>query len=593
MPAMPSLAPATTRRDTAIRRAGVALLAAAGVSFVALAWTSQRGTGMLWDEKVDLDIAAALLDHPLYGSGVDGSQTRLPMAVNAAVLAVLGPSLATSRAISVAVGLLAVLTTFGLARRLFDGTTALLAAAMVAFSPHFLGFARIAMTEGDVFPALFVTLACWAYVCYADRRDGPRLAIAAAALGLAIAAKLYALFLVPVFGLCEFAAARARTGDEPESPATPSVSAGRWVLAALGCLVLVAGTSLSAQIGPVALPIVGWVLTLALTVVVWVGLVRAAALGISRAAGWVVLSVMGVVVACVTVPQHLVHPDIARTIARRTVHWDHMLPGSLWLDHLRLYSGVVLIAGTIPVGLASAAAVVWAWIREAEVPSLRLPVFAITFYVLALSMLPLRQTFYLMSVYPLLAMLTAAMLTALWRWLAGRSRAAGRIGAILILLVVGQQIATALRAWPDYNLYPRRWVGQRWLGAEARGYRNLIQTPCDGYAELVAWCLEHVRPDEQVVSYLWADHVLDELLPAELPFKLVRRGVFEAANRGLPRPDPPPVDRADYVLLHVNNLVEYHDAPPRHPRFTDGPVLVVYRDGDFPIAMIYRARDRQ
>jgi hypothetical protein len=205
----------------------------------------------------------------------------------------------------------------------------------------------------------------------------------------------------------------------------------------------------------------------------------------------------------------------------------------------------------------------------------------------------LRQTFYLMSIWPLLMILTAAWLVMIRRWLAGRSAAAGVCGSALIMLIVGQQAAVAVRAWPDYNLYARSWIGTRWLGAEARGYRNVVQTPCDGYAELVSWCLENAPPGGRVVSYLWADHVLDDVLPDRLPFVLIRRGVYRADDRGLPRPPPPGIDDADVVLLHVNNEAEYHDMPPPselESRFGEAPAFVVYRSGDFPIAVAYRAR---
>jgi len=576
----------------------VGLVMVVGAAFVALAWTSQRRLGLLWDEQVDLDIAAAMLDHPLYGSGADGSQMRLPMAVNAVAFALGGPSLHLSRAISIGVGLATILATFGLCRRLFGGWTGLLAAALVAFSPYFLAFARIGMTEGDVFPALFVTLACWAYLHYADRPDGPRLALAAMILGLAIAAKLYALFLIPVFGMCEVIASRRRVlvgrTSSRTAAVTASSSSSRWLgPAVVGCVALAATSAGLAQMRQVAASIVVWVLQLAATAGGVIALVRRRRWRPARIIGWGVMSLLAMAITCAAIPQHVIHPDILRTIARRTVHWDHLVPGALWSDHLRLYGGLVLINATIPVGVASLAAIVWAWFREKDEPALRLPVLAVSFFVLAIATLPLRQTFYLMSVYPLVAILTAAWLRAVSRWMRRTWRAARPVGSVLIVVVVGQAVYAAATAWPDYNLYARRWIGSRWLGAEALGYRNLVQTPCDGYAELVQWCLEHVQPGERVVSYLWADHVLDELLPADLPFTLIRRGVYHAADRGLPQPDPPAIDQADYVLAHVNNFVAYDDAPPPDQlarSFGEKPGFVVYRDGDFPMAVVYRRR---
>ncbi|MBN1341919.1 MAG: glycosyltransferase family 39 protein [Phycisphaerae bacterium] len=567
-----------------------------GVSFVALAWSSQSGLGMLWDEKVDLGIASRLLEHPIYGSGEDGSQMRLPMLANAIVFTASGPGLGVSRGVSIAVGLVTILATFGLCRRLLDGPTALLAAALTALGPYFLSFSRIAMTEGDVFAALFVTLACWAYANYSDRPNGPRLALASIGLGLAIGAKLYSLFLIPVFGLCELIRARVRRNADrrrSRGDATPGTAAWGWVIAASSCLTLGAASAGLAQGHRTTASIAVWGLLLGLTAGVLISLARRGEWHPSRSAGWVLIGMLGLAVTGAAMPQHIVNPEIARTIARRAAHWDHLFPGALWLDHLRLYSGIVLICGTVPVGLATVTALIWAWMREGDRPEVRLPIFAATFFVLSLTLLPLRQTFYLMSIWPLLMILTAGWLVTIRRWLGKQSRTAGVAGTALIVVVVGLQAASTVHAWPDYNLYARRWVGTRWLGAEARGYRNLVQTPCDGYAELVDWCLENAPRGGRVVSYLWADHVLDGLLPDGLPFTLVRRGVWRAANLGLPVPAPPGIDDADVVLIHINNQVEYDDMPPADvlsARFGGAAAFTVYRDGDFPMAMAYRVR---
>ncbi len=571
---------------------GVVLLLAC-ISFVVLGWSSQRDLGLLWDERVDLDIATQLLAHPLYGSGKDGSQMRLPMALTSLAFAITGPSLKVARAISLLAGVGAILATFGLARRLFGTRTALLAAVLLAFSPYFLAFGRTAMTEGDAFPPLFVTLACWAFIAYADRPSGQRLAVASLALGLAIAAKLYALLLIPVFGLCAFVRTRA-VRPKRRSPETtndgPPHGIRAWLVASAGCVVLAMAAAFAAQMRWVAASIALWVL-LAFGVVSALSLLaRNEGTWTKRLRAWGVLSLLGVGVAAAIVPEHVVHPDILRTVLRRTVYWDHIVPGTLWLDHLRLYFGIVAVFATPPVGVLMLTALGWGWLRETEQPALRVPTFVVSFHVLALTLLPLRQTFYLMSVWPMLCILAAAGLLAFERRLAAGLRGR-RTGLLLTTVILGQLLWAAVSAWPDYNLYPRRWIGTRWLGSHAVGYRNLVQTPCDGYAELVDWCLRSVKPGERVVSYLWADHVLDALLPADLPFVFVRRGIYHAADNNLPLPPPPAIDDADVVLVHVNTRAEYDDMPPAdvlETRFGGAPVFVVLRNGDFVIAKAYR-----
>jgi len=563
------------------------------VAFCVLCRTSGHHLGMTWDEQVDQRIVKALLRHPIYGSGLDGTQMRLPMYVGAAVYRLTGPSLGVGRSISVVIGALTILATFGLARRLFDGWTACIAAATVGLSPYFLGFARIAMTEGDIYPALFLTLACWAVVRYAAGPNGPNLALAGVALGLAIGAKLYSIFLIPAIVVCEMLrdveTRRRRVaggGDE---------ASGRWAMA-LGavCLGLIPAACVLSQLRQVAMSIVAWGVLAAATV----GLLAYLVLGCR---GWrpglwgglFTLCAVAGAVACAAMPEHVVQPGILRELMRRTAHWDYRLPGSLWLDHVRLYSGILLIKSTVPVGVVTVLALVYAWVRQGDRPALRLPIWGVSFFVVSVCTLPLRQTFYLMSIFPLIAIITADAVMSFRRWVAARSSRAGVVCSAAMVGLVLQLGWTAWRVWPDYNLYGRRLIGDRWLGAEARGYRNLIQIPCDGYAELVDWCRRNVRPGQRVVSYLWADHVLDELLTGAEPFEIVRRGVYAAAEQHRPVSGPPSLEGADFLLLHVSNFAEYGDAPPTgvlREMFDAVPVFSVYRDGDFLMASVYRRK---
>lgn len=114
------------------------------------------------------------------------------------------------------------------------------------------------------------------------------------------------------------------------------------------------------------------------------------------------------------------------------------------------------------------------------------------------------------------------------------------------------------RAYPHYQLYGHRLVGTRWLGAESRGYRNLIQTNSDGVQELVRWCRDHAPACARVVSFPWEDHIIAD----EPRVRLTRRGV--RLDQAAPPPSPT-IDDADFVLLHINNVLGYGDLPPDTP----------------------------
>ena len=140
-------------------------------------------------------------------------------------------------------------------------------------------------------------------------------------------------------------------------------------------------------------------------------------------------------------------------------------------------------------------------------------------------------------------------------------------------------------------LYGYETVGDRWLGAESRGYRNLIQVTNDGTEDALRWCLEHVPPGQRVVSYLWDDHVIDAFVDRAPPaFELVRRLAEADARRG------PSIEDADFLLVGLNNEVTYRDVPSPGElvdRFEPQPVHVVWRGRNHyraPVVRIYQRR---
>ena len=163
---------------------------------------------------------------------------------------------------------------------------------------------------------------------------------------------------------------------------------------------------------------------------------------------------------------------------------------------------------------------------------------------------------------------------------------------IILLVIVGNLALDSRRVAPNYQVYGYEMIGDRWLGAEARGYRNLIQTPSDGVESLVRWCLDHAESDAAVVSFLWEDRIIQELFERRPPaFRFVPRGVTEQSDE---LPAQPSLLDADYVLLHINNILGYGDRPPDYP----SPELLdmgfervhTERRGALEIGWIYRRK---
>jgi hypothetical protein len=543
-------------------RSYLLVCAAAAVGCAILCMTSARHVEILWDEQVDHDIAVELRDHPFGGSRapLDASQTRLPMYVCAAAYAITGrDDLVVARSVSAIAGALTVFLTGVLARRLFCPLVGALASILLALSPYFIGFARIAMTEGDIFFSLCVTVVGLTVEHDLRRRTARSRLVTSLAVGLAIGAKVFAIFLPIVYGVLLFATRPASIIPVAVTRTNRRLS----ILLALGCGV--AGLTVLASKFNHRLAVAGWVVCL----VIWLGVValvwREKSQPRGRVSALLFMVAMSVLTCGVVFPVHLTEYQIAREVLRRALHWDQRVPLALWSDHLRLYAGILMVKLTPPLGVVTCAALIFAAFRERDDGRWRLPVLSVVFCVVLLCFLPLRQTFYLMGVYPFLMIVTGAFVVEVGRWLGRNWPAAGRAWAILMVVLIIHLGIWNWRSYPFYQLHGYHWVGDRWLGAESRGYRNLIQTPSDGVMSLVRWCNTdpRVKRGSRVVSYLWEERILDKLLPARPHYLLLRRGLSQESDA---LPDKPSIDKADFVLLHINNLLGYGDRPPDWPQ---------------------------
>jgi len=530
----------------------------------------------LWDEAVDLEIARGLTRAPLVGGEpLDPSQFRLPMYVTA-VAGWLGADVdvSLSRGISIVAGMLTILAAALLAALLFDAWSGVLAAILLALSPYFLSFMRIAMTEGDVFAALLTTVALLVYVIYLRRPTAVWWCVSAVALGLAIASKFFCIFLIPVFGVLS-----RTTYSEPTflfSRDPNDVKRLRRIIAlgylavgmTLGFSVLrdtkltVEGADVVHSICRYA-AIVAWIIVVGIWGVVLGFAINRSVIDSSLSGRFYALVGVAGLTFFALLPVHALQPAILKEIVVRTITWDGRTPLALWSDHLRLYTGIVSIKATIPVGVFTVLAILNAMTSEVFEGRWRPCLFAVVFYIPMLCFLPLRQTFYLMPIYPALMILTAAMMVSFGRWAWGLGQPYGIAAVIILLVIVGNLGLDSRRVAPNYQIYGYEMIGDRWLGAESRGYRNLIQTPSDGVESLVRWCLNNAESDAAVVSYLWEDRIIQEVFNEHPPaFRFVSRGVTEQSDA---LPDMPSLLDANYVLLHINNLLGYGDREPDHP----------------------------
>ncbi len=583
------------------------VIVAAAVATVVIGWTSARRLDTLWDEPIDRDIAVGLCDHPLTGDrpAIDASQMRLPMYVNAVVFAVTGrDDLAMSRGVSLCFAAVTVVLTGLLGRRLFGSTAGVLAAVLLALSPYFLAFGRVSMTEGDVFFACFTVAATLGFVRYVERPTAARWVAVAVLLALALGAKLFGGVLFVAFGIMAWLARPPR--DVHLGTRAGDVRRLHRLLAAACVLVVIVGglaamSRQAAVTGRDAMAaryeqgaIIGWVVLVGLWACGIVFAVRRRVLAPGRAARFGGMVVLAGITFFAVMPVHLLEHEILRDIARRTFRWDDPVAGASWVDHLRLYSGILLIKLTVPLGVLSAAALCFAAARSRRDPRWRACFVPVVAYLLLLCLLPLRQTFYLMGVYPLLLVLTAGFAVQIGRWLRDISRRARTFWAVCVVGLTLHLGVNVYRAYPHFHIYGYDLIGDRWLGEESRGYRNLIQTPSDGVESLILWCNTHVPPGARVVSYLWEDqpgHIVDRVLAAEPRYRLIRRGLTLASSE---IPPPPSLSDADFVLVHINNRLGYGGRPPDWPPadILDAEFNEEHRvsRGALDVAWVYRRR---
>lgn len=240
--------PSRSRRPLRRLAAGAAV-AALMAAFAVQAATSIRLKSLTHDENSHFTYGAQVLEHRTFLRLVHQHNATSPwMALNAAAAATVerneihhtlgGERLRRARLATILFGLGLALVVFGWARQAYGTAAALLALALLAFSPNLLAHARLVTT--DVLAALGIVAALWALWRLHRRRSAAGVVIAGLALGFALSTKATAVDLVPVFVLLTAWLALDRW--RARRPGAPGGSLWRpWAdLALVGLLALVA-----------------------------------------------------------------------------------------------------------------------------------------------------------------------------------------------------------------------------------------------------------------------------------------------------------------------------------------------------------------
>jgi len=441
--------------------------------FAVAAWFSVDHVNTQWDEQHDQTAARALVEHPLTGSGIDGSQARLPMYVTALMYKLFGESLQLARLISIICGAAAIVLTYCAGRRWFSNNVGLLAAGLLAVSPYFICYSRYSLTESDAFCPLTVLLMLLVFDAYVRRRDSKYLVIFSLTLGLALAAKFYTVLLIPALAICDLLYYRAQIlADTADAQGRLSYDPKKhrpMLMWALIMALLIFLTGSATQLG-LTRPATGlWAATVLVLLFGLRELVPIVGRGklIIRDAGrwppiigWVVILLLAGTFCLAAFPEHVLNSEVPRALFRRLLRQDHTLPMVEFADPARLYLGITLFKLGLPLGLLTIAALIWSWIRSTRDSILRLLTATVVLYILLLLTLPVRQTFYLMMIYPLLMLILSAFIVWVAVMLAGRE--SGQSGWIALVIT-----ACLWSLWGDFRSWPN--PGQ--ILAESRALR--------------------------------------------------------------------------------------------------------------------------
>jgi hypothetical protein len=593
------------RRATALRWLHSAAVSLIVVLFVVSQLQSVRSVNCQWDEMVDLGIAREISQDLLHGSLDDASQARLPMYLSALAFRLFRPAdldtaLLISRMLSVLAGAGAIVATSILGTRWFGAAVGLISSAALAVSPYFLDLSRLALTEGDAFCPLSVLLVLLAFDYLRLHPSACGVVMTGLSLGIALSSKFTAVYVFPALMLSH-AFLFLRSGRHGGDQGGSRCAYRRLMIGCFALLALVGATlllSLSQALPGIKRDSRLSAFIMMVSTLTWatafVGAILSIVLSVLRRnldrsrwsprGCWALIVPLAIVYCFTLFPEHLLNRQISFEMGRRILGWGPARPTGILLQNLWLNAGLIMFKLGLPLGVLTITALLAApWRLDS------FPVRTLYFVVLAclglILLMPLSQTFYLMSVYPLLILLTiqfAADISRRIRSTACKIAWFSALAAAMAWVVIG-----AWSCYPAYGHYGYEAVGTHWLGRETRGTRSLVHVTLDGTEDAVRWCGKHLRASDEVL-----------LLVRDLHVARASIGALGGTEVRFTLRDPSQSTDLDatheYIVAHHAGQHSYSESPiPGAIALDFEPVKVISRGyGSYRIAYttIYRRR---
>jgi hypothetical protein len=523
--------------------------------------------GVNWDEQTDLDIAsvyAASTYGLIHGSPDDAVNTRLPMFTTGMFLRIYGERpLLLARLISAVLAALTVVGVFMFCLLELDRARALVAAALLASSPYFLFFGKLALTEGDVWITAAMAWLLVAAAWYRRRENTGRAAILGLALGLVISAKISGLALIPAVVL--LIVLQARTPDQTAGITSDSKRMrGTFLLLALAGFVAWAGVNVIASLAvisqsPLTLAVVrihpllrlAAGVLLVLVLMYWIVVHRRERLG----AFWSVLVclLVGAFTFFLVPPVHVTNPRILAELGNQFLRGDAGFDLPFAAEAGGFHVAVIAIKSSPAIGVGLWVGLALAVARVRRRPALRFALIGFVSYFGFLLLLPWAQTRYMMPLLPALVVFAADALVEFHR----RRRLMARTAVALASLLL---VVDIVSCYPDLNFVGQPWLGGRYIaGRSTLGYRGVVHTGSDGIEQSLRWVAERAGPDEQVVTVYGEVHITRAVLAGT---RLQTASILH---------DPVDLGDADWVITSLN-----YDIQPRAERNAGGGSIYTY-----------------
>ena len=499
--------------------------------------------GISWDEQMDIGIARTYVDEPggwLHGSDHDALNTRLPMYLTAIVYAIVGnTNLLTARLVTWFFGLLTLIAVYAFCRQQFDRITGVLACVLLATSPFFLSFTRIAFTESDIFVACGVTWSMFVASRLLKQRTVGWLVATAVTVGLAMAAKISAVAILPAIFLGMFFSPKQMNEDSRQSlPNEALVMAGAILISLL--LIIPAGWAIALFSSMMADSFWFKAVHYSVSLSIWLGaigyLCRFSNCRVDFISTCGFLAVLAPLTFLLLPPVHTTNPAIVLALAYNAFGYVSQSPIPI-LEIFGLHFFSVLFKSSLLIGLGLWLSLPLAAGQWRTRPAVRLPLLIFACYFLFLLKMPWAQTFYMVTLLPILGILAADQFVRLYK----REQIIALLVACLAFGSLGYDI---LRCYPDYNLNGYQWLGERYLGGRSSvGYRSVVQTTSDGIEQALTWANNNIGPGQMVVTYIHPKHIIHAVSPnpkfslLDGFEKMYRKSIF---------------DEADYVITSIN-----------------------------------------